>query len=388
MKKDVIIIGAGAAGLMCASEAGKRGRSVLVLDHAEKPGNKIRISGGGRCNFTNIGATHENYLSENPHFCKSALSRFTPHDIVEMLGKHHIGYHEKEKGQLFLNRSSVDMIQMLKDESSKAGVEIVLNCRVLDIRNDGVFMLTTTRGVYKSESLVVATGGLSYPEIGASGFGHTIAKKFGLRITPLRPGLTPFIFRPKDIDTFRDLSGISLDAGMDCHGKKFRDKILFTHKGLSGPAALQISSFWAKGDVITIDLLPDLDVFHFFIARHKSRMEMRNLLSGILPERFIRKWCDLYIVSKPLNQYTVRELENISRQLHNWEITPAGTEGYGKAEVTVGGVDTAELSSKTMETKNVPGLYFVGEVLDVTGQLGGYNLQWAWASGYAAGQYA
>jgi predicted Rossmann fold flavoprotein len=388
MKKDVIIIGAGAAGLMCAVEAGKRGRAVLVLEHAGKIGNKIRISGGGRCNFTNIGTTDGNYVSNNPHFCKSALSRFAPHDIVAMLEKHDIGYHEKEKGQLFLNNNSMDMIHMLKEECDKAGVRIECNCRILEIKKAGLFTLMTSRGLFRSESLVVATGGPSYPETGATVFGHRIAKQFGIRVSPLRPGLVPFTFRQKDLQEFSDLSGISLDVEVGCNGKKFHDNLLFTRLGLSGPAALQISLYWNKGDTIVIDLLPGLDTYEFFMTRQRSRMEMRNLLSGFFPERFSQKWCDLYIRSKPLNQYSVRELEQISLQLRNWQIIPAGTEGYGKAEVTVGGVDTDELSSKTMEAKKVPGLYFVGEVLDVTGQLGGYNLQWAWSSGYAAGQYA
>lgn len=388
MKKDVIIIGAGAAGLMCAVEAGKRGRAVLVLDHAGKIGNKIRISGGGRCNFTNIGTTDGNYVSNNPHFCKSALSRFAPHDIVVMLEKHNIGYHEKEKGQLFLNNNSMDMIHMLKEECDKAGVRIECNCRILEIKKTGLFTLMTSRGLFRSESLVVATGGPSYPETGATVFGHRIAKQFGIRVSSLKPGLVPFTFRQKDLHEFSGLSGISLDVEVGCKGKRFHDNLLLTRLGLSGPAALQISLYWNKGDTIVIDLLPGLDTYEFFMTRQKSRMEMRNLLSGFFPERFSRKWCDLYIRSKPLNQYSVRELEQISLQLHNWQIIPAGTEGYGKAEVTVGGVDTDELSSKTMEAKKAPGLYFVGEVLDVTGQLGGYNLQWAWSSGYAAGQYA
>jgi predicted Rossmann fold flavoprotein len=388
MKKDVIVIGAGAAGLMCAAEAGKRGRAVLVLDHAGRIGSKIRISGGGRCNFTNTGAAYGNYVSGNPHFCKSALSRFTPGDIIAMLEKHSLGYHEKCKGQLFLNHGAMDMIRMLRKECDAAGVQIECNCRILAIEKDGLFTLTTSRGVFHSGSLVVATGGPSHPETGATVFGHRIAKKFGISVTPLKPGLVPLTFRQKDLREFGDLSGVSLDVEISCNRRSFHDKLLFTRKGLSGPAALQISLYWNDGDPITVDLLPGVDILEFFVKKHSSRVEMRNLLSGFFPERFGRKWCDLSLHSKPLDQYSIKELEQISRRLHNWEITPAGTEGYGKAEVTVGGVDTGEISSKTMEAKKVPGLYFVGEVLDVTGQLGGYNLQWAWSSGFAAGQYA
>jgi predicted Rossmann fold flavoprotein len=388
MRNDVIIIGAGAAGLMCAIEAGKRGRSVLVLDHAARIGNKIRISGGGRCNFTNVSAADYDYVSGNPHFCKSALARFTPRDIVAMIEKHHIGYHEKEKGQLFLNRSAADMVRVLQKECDGAKVKIECNCRIIEIRKDGLFAVSTSRGVFRSGSLVVATGGLSWPVTGASSFGHRIAKQFGIGITPLKPGLVPFTLKPHDLREFRELSGISLDIEIRCGGKRFRDKLLFTRLGLSGPAALQASLYWNEGDVIIIDLLPGMDVRDFFIAKQGSRMEMRNLLSGFFPGRFSRTWCGLYLHSRPLKQYSAGELEYIAHLLHNWEIIPAGTEGYGKAEVTAGGVDTHEISSKTMEAKKVPGLYFVGEVLDVTGQLGGYNLQWAWSSGHAAGQYA
>ena len=388
MRNNVIIIGAGAAGLMCAIEAGKRGRSVQVLDHAARIGNKIRISGGGRCNFTNVGAADGDYVSGNPHFCKSALSRFTPGDIVAMVEKHHIGYHEKEQGQLFLNRSAEDMVRMLKKECDGVKVKIECNCRIMETRKDDLFVVFTTRGVFRSGSLVVATGGPSWPATGASAFGHHIARQFGIGVTPLKPGLVPFTLRSHDLREFSDLSGISLGVAIRCNGRIFRDTLLFTRQGLSGPAALQASLVWNKGDILTIDLLPGMDVPEFFRSKQGSRMQMHNLLSGFFPERFSRKWCGLYLDSKPLNQYSQSELERIAERLHNWEITPAGTEGFGKAEVTVGGVDTRELSSKTMEAKKVPGLYFVGEVLDVTGRLGGYNLQWAWSSGYAAGQYA
>jgi predicted Rossmann fold flavoprotein len=388
MRNDVIIIGAGAAGLMCAIEAGKRGRSVLVMDHAARIGSKIRISGGGRCNFTNVGAPDCDYVSGNPHFCRSALARFTPRDIVAMIEKHNVGYHEKEKGQLFLNRSATDMVRVLKSECDEAKVKIECNCRITEIRKDGLFAVSTSRGIFRSASLVVATGGPSWPVTGASSLGHGIARKFGLDVTPLKPGLVPFTLASRELREFRELSGISLDVEIRCNGKRFHDKLLLTRAGLSGPAALQASLYWNKGDVITIDLLPGIDLRDFFMSKERSRMEMHNLLSRFFPERFSRTWCGLYFHSRPLNQYSPGELERVAGLLHNWEIIPAGTEGYEKAEVTVGGVDTHELSSKTMEAKKVPGLYFVGEVLDVTGQLGGYNLQWAWSSGYAAGQYA
>lgn len=388
MKKDVIVIGAGAAGLMCAIEAGKRGRSVLVLDHAESAGQKIRASGGGRCNFTNIHMTPENYLSGNPHFCKSALARFTPHDFISMLEKYNIQYYEKEKGQLFCRKSSLDVLRMLQEEAKRSGVETRLKCKVTGVRKNDGFQVITNQGMIESESLVVATGGLSFPDLGASGVGYHIAKDFGLRVTLLRPGLVPFEFNRNDMKIFGALSGISMPVRVCCRDKVFQGNMLFTHYGLSGPAMLQVSSYWQKGDVLKIDLLPASDTGKIFEAKRGSRIEMHNLLAELFSKRFARTWCDLYVPSKPLCQYSDKEISNISAQLHNWEIKPQGTQGYKKAEVTLGGVDTDELSSKTMETRKVPGLYFVGEVLDVTGQLGGYNLHWAWASGYVAGQYA
>ncbi len=388
MKKDVIIIGAGAAGLMCAIEAGKRSRSVIVLEHAEKSGKKILVSGGGRCNFTNINLHYDNYLSRNPHFCKSALSRFTPHDFIAMVEKHGIRYYEKEMGQLFCRGSSNEIVNMLKKECSKAGVEIWLNCKISGIKREDCFTLSTNYGVLESESLVVATGGLSYPKLGATDIGHRIARQFGIKITSLKPALVPFTFNAKDLKIFQEISGVSVDAEVNCDNNHFRGYILFTHRGLSGPAILQISSYWNEGDPIIINLLPGLDAYELFRTKQNSRMEMHNLLSGYLPKRFVREWCELYMESKPLNQYNDKELRKIAHHIHNWTIRPNGTEGYKKAEVTLGGVNTDELSSRTMESKKIPGLYFIGEVIDVTGQLGGYNLQWAWASGYAAGQYA
>lgn len=373
---------------MCAVEAGKRGRSVLLVDHNGSVGKKVRASGGGHCNFTNINAGYDNYISHNPHFCKSALARFTPYNFISLVEKHGISYYEKEAGQMFCKQGSQDILNMLQKECREAGVQMLTNCAISDIRKDGCFVLSTSTGIIASDSLVIATGGLSFPELGATGFGHQIASQFGLRTTELRPALVPFTFSDHDSDLFRDLSGVSLDVIATCNSRHFRGAVLFTHRGLSGPAILQTSSYWREGDPITINLLPDLSAYELFETERKSRMEMRNLLSGYLPKRFSQRWSASFIQSKPLYQYTEKELKNIADKVHSWTITPAGTEGYKKAEVTLGGVDTDELSSKTMEAKKVAGLYFTGEVVDVTGQLGGYNLQWAWSSGYVAGQYA
>jgi predicted Rossmann fold flavoprotein len=404
-KKDVIIIGAGASGMMCAIESGKRGRSVLVLDHASKIGRKIQISGGGSCNFTNINISHANYISNNPHFCKSALSRFKPRDIVTLLEKHGVKYEEREEGQLFCAGSSEDVIRMLENECKNAGVEIMPNCRILDVKkidhagltgsNDRTdltnqFIISTDHGIFECESLVIATGGLAYPQIGASSSGYVIAKQFGLKIKETRPALVPFIFSRQDLKIFGELSGISINASIKCRKMTFRGSVLFTHRGLSGPAILQVSSYWKEGDAIVIDLLPDIDIFGFFIEKqqNKCKTQMHNLLCEFLPTRLAKNWCDLNIRSKPVNQYNEKELGNIALHVHNWEIRPKSTEDYKTAEVTLGGIDTNELSSKTMESIKVKGLYFTGEVSDVTGQLGGYNLHWAWASGFVAGQYA
>ncbi len=388
VKKDVVVIGAGASGLMCAAECGKRGRSVLVLDHAERMGSKILISGGGRCNFTNLHMTAGHYLSENPHFCKSALARFTPQDMLSLVRKEGILYYEKEAGQLFCVKSSRDILAMLLHECDRAGVDMLLASRVTKIKKNGAFLVATDQGTFESASLVIATGGLSYPGLGASGFGHGIARQFGLRVTEIKPALVPLVFSGRDQKFFRELAGISLDAAVLCGGSRFRGNILFTHRGVSGPAILQASLYWKHGDPLLIDLLPEIDVPAAFNAKRQSTMEMRTLLSQFLPKRFVQTWCDLYVASKPLVQYSDRELRLIAARLHSWTIRPGGAEGYKNAEVTAGGVDTVELSSKTMESKKAPGLYFIGEVLDVTGHLGGYNLHWAWASGHAAGQYA
>jgi len=388
IKKDVIIIGAGASGLMCAIECGKRGRSVLVLDHADRTGSKIRISGGGRSNFTNLHASADHYFSGNAHFCKSALARFTPRDILSLVEKHHIAYYEKEEGQMFCVKSAKDIIALLEQECKNASVELGLSCRVMEISHEKGYTLTTSAGTFLSDALVIATGGLSYSKLKASGFGLEVARKFGIKVTQIRPALTPFLFPAQDQKVFQGLAGISLPVTISCGRKRFRGNILFTHRGLSGPAALQVSLYWKPGEALKIDLLPDTDILDVFLSRQQGAVELYNLLSAHFPRRFAETWCDHWVQSKPLNQCSDKELKEIADGLHAWEVIPKGTEGYDIAEVTAGGVNTDELSSKTMEAKKVAGLYFIGEVVDVTGELGGYNLHWAWASGFAAGQYA
>jgi len=386
--KDVIIIGAGASGLLCAIECGKRGRSVLVLDHAARTCSKVHISGGGRCNFTNLNVSADHYLSQNPHFCKSALARFTPRDILSLVEKHHIASYEKEAGQIFCAKSSRDIIAMLERECELAGVGMLLKCGVADIAKNGNFLVTTTEGYFSAESLVIATGGLSYSNLGASSFGHDMARTFGLRTTQVRPALVPFVFSGKDQQVFRELAGVSLDAAVSCGSRKFRGSILFTHRGLSGPAALQASLYWEPGSALIIDVLPATDILKIIISRRSSKILPHILLSEYLPKRFAQTWCGLLPYTKPINETSDKELREFANRLHAWEVVPKGTEGYATAEVTAGGVNTDELSSKTMESNKVPGLYFIGEVVDVTGELGGYNLHWAWASGFAAGQFA
>ena len=385
---DVIVIGAGAAGLMAAIESGKRGRSVLVVDHAGSIGNKIRVSGGGRCNFGNTAADHHNYLSRNPRFCKSALARYTVHDFTAMLLNHGIAYEEREQGQLFCVKSSLEILKMLAKECSEAGVQILLNCRVSSIGKDQTFSVITDKGTFVSASLVAATGGLSYPALGASGLGYRIAGQFGINVIEVKPALVPFVFGPPDSVDFGELSGVSFEALVRSNNKGFQGAVLFTHRGLSGPAILQVSVYWIAGDALAIDILPGMDMLEVFVSKQHGKMEIPTLLSQFLPKRFVRYWCERYGYSGPLCHYSKKELMKISHHVHDWEIIPAGTEDYNTAEVTAGGVDTDELSSKTMESKKVRGLYFAGEVIDVTGQLGGYNLLWAWSSGFAAGQYA
>jgi predicted Rossmann fold flavoprotein len=386
--QDVVIIGGGAAGLFCAIEAGKRGRRVLVLEHADRVGKKIAISGGGRCNFTNIYTNPANFLSANPHFCKSALARYTPADFIALVEKHGIKYHEKKLGQLFCDQSSQQIIEMLLDECADAGVEIRCGSQVRSVSRESGFMIETNRGSFNASSLVIATGGLSIAPLGATDFGYSIARQFGLRIEPPRPALVPFTLSPTVQRQLSSLSGISLDASVGFAGTEFRENILITHRGLSGPAILQISLYWAPGASIALNLLPGKDVLSLLKDRQGSEIELANLLAQHWPRRFAQAWCDLYVPSRPLKQFNDRELSEIAERIRRFQIIPAGTEGFKKAEVTAGGVATSELSSQTMAARRVPGLFFIGEVVDVTGQLGGYNFQWAWASGYAAGQVA
>lgn len=389
---DAVVIGAGAAGLMCAITAGRRGRRVLVVEHANKPGKKILMSGGGRCNFTNTGAGPENFLSANPHYCKSALARYTPADFIAMIERHGIAYHEKELGQLFCDESSKQVVRMLLDECEVAGVRVEIGCSVEDVRqrDGGGFALRTSRGPFTAASLVVASGGLSIPSMGASGFGYRLAQQFGHAVLPTRAGLVPLTLSGTHLERLEGLSGVSLPVEASCNGKSFNNFMLVTHRGLSGPSILQISSYWQPGDALRLDLLPTLDAEAFLREQRQSRpaAELKTVLSDQLPKRFAQRLCEAWLPNRPMRQYNERELNDIAAQLHHWPITASGTEGYRTAEVTLGGVDTRELSSGSMESKRVPGLYFIGEVVDVTGWLGGYNFQWAWASGHAAGEVA
>lgn len=400
MNPDVIIAGAGAAGMMCAIVAARRGRAVLLLDHSKELAEKIRISGGGNCNFTNLHARPENYLSGNPHFCRSALARYTPQHFIALLDKHGIRYHEKKSGQLFCDEGSDAIIAMLKSECDAAGVRWCMPCEIFKIaslppsgkeergKGDGVkrYTLTTSHGLFHVQSLVIATGGLAIPKIGATPFGYKVAQQFGIPVTKLKPGLVPLSFHPDEWKGYAELAGVSIEAVVSCGKQTFRDDLLFTHRGLSGPAILQISSYWEHGQPLHINLLPDRDMREIFVQQRGSRMLLDNFLAQYLPKRFAEIWCARSIENKPLNQYADKELVALAARLHDWQITPTGTLGYAKAEVTCGGVDTRALSSKTMECNDVPGLYFIGEVVDVTGQLGGFNFQWAWASGHAAGE--
>jgi predicted Rossmann fold flavoprotein len=397
MKADVIIIGSGAAGMMCAMQAGQRGCSVVLLDHAKKLAEKIRISGGGRCNFTNIHTKPENFISDNPNFCRSALARYTPNDFIALLQKHNIGFHEKALGQLFCDDASEAVIAMLRGECEAAGVKRFMSCEVAEInRTVGAkeqvkYRLITSRGEFEAASLVIATGGLSIPKTGATPYGYHVAEQFDIPIAKLKPGLVPLTFAPESWKPYSELTGISFEAVINVGKQSFRENVLVTHRGLSGPAILQASSYWQHGTPLRINMLPDMDM-GTVLAEHKaSKKLLSNFLSTWFAKSFAEVWCTqlaetVKVENKPLNQYNDKQRKQIAAALHDWQITPSGTMGYTKAEVTCGGVDTRALSSKTMECNDVPGLYFIGEVVDVTGWLGGYNFQWAWASGYAAGQ--
>ena len=390
-KPEVIIIGASASGLMCAIEAAKRGRKVLVLDHANKAGKKILMSGGGLCNFTNYDVTADNYISQNPHFCKSALSRFTQWDFIAMVEKHKIPYHERSHGELFCDDSAKDILNMLLSESEQLGVHIKLNTQIETIKKiaEKNFQIKTSKEKLNCESLVVACGGLSIPKMCASPLGYKIAEQFDLNIIPTSAGLVPFTLQPEDKERFSTLSGIAIDSLVSCNNQSFRENILFTHRGLSGPAILQISSYWKPGNAVFINLLPDVDLVEILNASREKQpqRQLNTELIKYLPKRLISVFIDNQLLSKTLQTLSQKEIEAVANTLQQWQIKPNGTEGYRTAEVTIGGIDCNEVSSKTMESKKVMGLYFIGEVLDVTGWLGGYNFQWAWSSGWCAGQY-
>jgi hypothetical protein len=381
---DALILGGGAAGLMCAIEAGKRGRRVAVLEHNERLGKKILISGGGRCNFTNLHCQSENFLSANPHFAKSALARFTPADFIALVEKHQIAYHEKTLGQLFCDRSARDILGMLEEECQSVGVTIFLNAKIHEVKRTTEFVLHTAGTEFHAPALVVATGGLSIPKMGATSFGYDLARQFGMKIREPWPGLVPLVLDPEDQSRYGDLTGVSADVIASCHGQQFREKMLITHRGLSGPAILQISSYWKKPQEIRIDIAPGSELTAIFHDSKTPRTltTLRSEFRNKMPVRFADRWLDLH---RPAS-WTNTALAELEQRVHGWTIIPTGTEGLAKAEVTAGGVDTDELSAKTMETRKLPGLFFIGEVVDVTGQLGGFNFQWAWASGAAAGR--
>ncbi|OGS83508.1 MAG: hypothetical protein A2061_06210 [Gallionellales bacterium GWA2_59_43] len=396
MKTDVIIIGAGAAGLMCAMQAAQRGRSVVLIDHSKKLAEKIRISGGGNCNFINRDVAPDNFISANPNFCRSALARYKPQDFIALLYKHNIAFHEKTLGQLFCDDGSEAIVTMLRNECDEAGVKRFMGCEVEEIKYDapkeegakGKFHVSASRGAFTTSSLVVATGGLSIPKAGATPYGYHVAEQFGIPIVKPKPGLVPLSVAPDDWKPYADLTGVSLDVTVSFGKRSFRESMLVTHRGLSGPAILQISSYWQHGQPLHIDLLPDLDMLEQLTEQKGSKKLLSNYLTQWWPKSFADAWCGELkgVANLPLNQYNDKQRKLIAAALNDWQVIPSGTLGYTKAEVTCGGVDTHALSSKSMECNEVPGLYFIGEVVDVTGQLGGYNFQWAWASGYAAGQ--
>jgi len=384
---DAIIIGAGAAGLMCAMTAGARGRRVLLLDHADAPGKKILISGGGRCNFTNIEAVADRFISANPHFARAALARYTQHDFLALVAKHGIAWHEKTLGQLFCDGSAREILRMLLDECAAGGVDVRTGHRVSDVSRGDGFRVETDHGGFTAPALVLASGGLSIPKMGASGFAHDVAARFGLPIVPPRPGLVPLIFAGEDLALMQPLAGVALDVRAKAGRARFDEAALFTHRGMSGPAILQISSYWQAGGAITLDLLPDADAGALLIGRKAARPNaaLRTVLAELLPQRLAQAWA-ARVADEKMGQMTDKALTAIATQIKAWHLVPSGTEGYAKAEVTLGGIDTAALSQRTMEAKSVPGLFVIGEAVDVTGWLGGYNFQWAWSSGWCAGQ--
>ena len=386
---DVIIVGAGAAGLMCAMTAGRRGRRVLVLDHANKVGKKILMSGGGRCNFTNMYCAPENFICSNPHFVKSALSRYTPWHFIELVEQHQIPYHEKKLGQLFCDNSSKDIVQMLLAECDAVGVTIQTDSPVKVLHTGEVKQLQTPQGRMECDSLVIATGGLSIPKMGATGFGYELARRLNIPVLPTRAGLVPVVLDDHKLKPLVDLSGIAVDTVTETDSCSFRENILFTHRGLSGPAILQASSYWQPGDAITINLFPDIDLSDFLtqMRREKPKTALKTLLAEQLTRRVAQLWCEQWLEDKPVGQLSDSDIEQVVSHCQPWTVKPSGTEGYRTAEVTLGGIDTDALSSKTMACKDHPGVYFIGEVVDVTGHLGGHNFQWAWASGHAAGEY-
>ncbi|MCK4842208.1 MAG: NAD(P)/FAD-dependent oxidoreductase [Methylococcales bacterium] len=391
LKMDVVVIGAGAAGLMCASEAGKRGRKVLVLDSANKAGKKILMSGGGRCNFTNYSVDAENYISQNPHFCKSALSQFTQWDFLALIDQYKIPFHERNHGQLFCDDSAKDILNMLLTECQKADVTIQLNTNIQNIKQlaDETFQLKTAKQIIQCQSIVVATGGLSIPKMGATAFGYQIAEQFNINILPVSAGLVPFTLQTNDKEKYSALSGIAVPCVVSNSRQSFKENILFTHRGLSGPAILQMSSYWRPGEAVTINLLPDLDVTTILQEKRSKNinLQVKTILSEWLPKRLIEALIKPQLLTISLQNISNKQIEKIARTIEQWQIKPNATEGYRTAEVTLGGIDCTEISSKTMQSQKVSGLYFVGEVLDVTGWLGGYNFQWAWSSGWCAGQH-
>ncbi|MGQ0621364.1 MAG: NAD(P)/FAD-dependent oxidoreductase [Panacagrimonas sp.] len=386
---DVLILGGGAAGLFCAFSAAQRGLRVQVIEHAHRVGRKILMSGGGRCNFTNTGVNPEQFLSANPHFCKSALARYRPEHFIALVDRHGIAWHEKELGQLFCDDSSKRILRMLLDECDASSVQIDVDCQVQGVEHDPTgFTVQTSRGPRHTRRLVVATGGLSIPSMGASGFGYELARQFGHAILPTRAGLVPLTLSGRPLEEWSDLSGLSLEIEASCDGAAFSNAMLITHRGLSGPALLQISNYWQPGEPLRIDLLPQVDAVDFLLQaqREQAHAELRTVLGEVLPKRFAQRFCERFAPSRPMRQYRPQELRDIAVKLHAWPVAPNGTEGYRTAEVTLGGVDTREVSSATFESRRVPGLHFIGEVLDVTGWLGGYNFQWAWASAHACAQ--